>query len=306
MSDSSSDDEALPNWDALSGDLGCAALAALKEHFASKDTGDGEGHTPPLTVPPVAWAAGPVEVTSNLDYKQQTYWEQRFAVEDEYEWLASFKQAEPHLSAVLPDKTARLLVVGCGNSSFSEELFDAGWVNVTSIDFSAVVIDRMRAKNMEARPCMKWEVMDMRSLEGFGDGSFDCVVDKAAMDALMCDEGSPWDPSEGTKRDAHLMCLACARVLVPGGRLVMISFAQPHFRRRYLEGFAAPAEVAAADGVVEAYGWRVTAAKGFGEPGCLETFLYACTVCDAVDPKGVGAAAEGSSEGSCAPSGGSD
>jgi ubiquinone/menaquinone biosynthesis C-methylase UbiE len=49
------------------------------------------------------------------------------------------------------------------------------------------------------------------------------------MDALMCDEGSVWDPAPQTRRDAAAMCAAVARVLKPNGCFVQISFAQPNF-----------------------------------------------------------------------------
>ena len=104
-------------------------------------------------------------------------------------------------------------------------------------------------------------------------------------------------------------CKACSRVLKNGGVFAQISFAQPHFRRRYLEAFPcsddgtavaeAPAVsevedalrgeaslpssgtdatlplVPAAGSFVPAYGWRV-AHFAFGDEGCLETFMYAC------------------------------
>lgn len=41
---------------------------------------------------------------------------------------------------------------------------------------------------------MSWRVMDMTALD-FPDGSFDVVIDKAAMDALLTDEGSVWEPN---------------------------------------------------------------------------------------------------------------
>ena len=37
--------------------------------------------------------------------------------------------------------------------------------------------------------------MDMTSMTGFEDATFDVVLDKAAMDALVTDEGDPWNPS---------------------------------------------------------------------------------------------------------------
>lgn len=40
-----------------------------------------------------------------------------------------------------------MLVVGCGNSSLSGDMFDDGFSNITSMDFSELVIDEMRQKN---------------------------------------------------------------------------------------------------------------------------------------------------------------
>merc|ERR1712000_299555 len=90
-------------------------------------------------------------------------------------------------------KNDRILIVGCGNSTFSADLYDAGYKNITNIDFSDVVIDRMKESNQE-RETMNWIKMDMCELD-FPEGSFDVVIDKAAMDALMVDEGSVWDPA---------------------------------------------------------------------------------------------------------------
>eukprot|EP00640_Fibrocapsa_japonica_P009572 CAMPEP_0113948818 /NCGR_PEP_ID=MMETSP1339-20121228/72183_1 /TAXON_ID=94617 /ORGANISM="Fibrocapsa japonica" /LENGTH=81 /DNA_ID=CAMNT_0000955999 /DNA_START=79 /DNA_END=320 /DNA_ORIENTATION=+ /assembly_acc=CAM_ASM_000762 len=72
-------------------------------------------------------------------------------------------------------------------------MYDDGFINITSIDYSPVVIEKMKQKSQD-RPGMKWEVMDMMDLT-FDEGSFDCVLDKAAMDALMCEEGDPWNPN---------------------------------------------------------------------------------------------------------------
>lgn len=260
MEDSGADDGDLPNWSLLESELDGATLAALRSHLECR---------PPAVVDnrQFEFKGGPCAVESNHDFKSQKYWEKRFAVEDEYEWLADFRSVHEILSDILPEKSSnpRILVVGCGNSNFSADLHDAGWKNITSIDFSPAVIARMRERH-EERTCMKWVTMDMLTLEGFGDQSFDIVVDKAAMDALVCDEGSAWDPNTATQADAASMCAAVSRVLVQGAAFIQISFAQPHFRTKYLTGF----------GVNEnPYGWEVSH-KAFGDPGCLQNYIYVC------------------------------
>jgi hypothetical protein len=44
---------------------------------------------------------------------------------------------------------------------------------------------------------MKWVTMNMLAMDGFRDASFDVVLDKATMDALMVDEVDVWDPNLG-------------------------------------------------------------------------------------------------------------
>lgn len=84
---------------------------------------------------------------------------------------------------------------------------------------------------------MKWIEADMtKLLDTFAPGEFDVVIDKAAMDALMCDEGDVWSPSEAVIEQAAAMCSGITTALVPAGLFIQISFAQPHFRKRFLLG----------------------------------------------------------------------
>jgi 2-polyprenyl-3-methyl-5-hydroxy-6-metoxy-1,4-benzoquinol methylase len=43
--------------------------------------------------------------------------------------------------------TDKILVLGCGNANFSEDLYDAGYKNQWNIDISSVVIKQMRQRN---------------------------------------------------------------------------------------------------------------------------------------------------------------
>ncbi len=45
-------------------------------------------------------------------------------------------------------------------SNLSTKLYQAGFQNITNIDFSPIVIEEMKKKNTKY-PKMKWEVMDM-------------------------------------------------------------------------------------------------------------------------------------------------
>ena len=43
----------------------------------------------------------------------------------------------------MTDPESRILVLGCGNAEFSEDLYDAGFKNQLNIDISSVVINQM-------------------------------------------------------------------------------------------------------------------------------------------------------------------
>lgn len=144
--------------------------------------------------------------------------------------LAASPALAPELAAAL---APAVLVVGCGNSDFSADLVSRGEIpaaSVTSIDFSQQVIDKMQQKHPELR----WLTMDMCAMTAFAAESFDMVIDKAAMDALVTDEGDPWNPNEETLRATSDMMQHVARVLRPGGQFLQITFQQPHFRKRHL------------------------------------------------------------------------
>ena len=46
-----------------------------------------------------------------------------------------------------------------------------------------------------AMPSLKWQVMDMLHLE-FDSESFDVVLDKGSLDALMVNQGDVWNPKQ--------------------------------------------------------------------------------------------------------------
>jgi len=112
-------------------------------------------------------------------------------------------------------------------------MYDDGYKNITNIDFSPVVIESMRARN-HSRPEMQWLVMDIRDLT-FEDETFDVVIDKGAMDAMMTAKGDVWDPPQETIDNCTKEVDEILRVLRKGsGTFLYLTFGQPHFRRRYL------------------------------------------------------------------------
>ena len=69
-----------------------------------------------------------------------------------------------------------VLVIGCGNSALSADMYDAGYTAIVSVDYSEAVIAQMRTANAN-RAGMQWEVMNVTAMT-FPDGAFDVVIDK--------------------------------------------------------------------------------------------------------------------------------
>ncbi|KAI0924235.1 hypothetical protein AcW1_006406 [Taiwanofungus camphoratus] len=135
---------------------------------------------------------------------------------------------------LIPNKDARILMLGCGNSKLSEEMYDDGCKNIVNTDYSGILIEKMRQRHEHARPQMEWHEMDIRDLT-FDSETFDVAIDKGTMDAMMTAKGDVWDPPEEVVQNCDREIDEVLRVLrKPGGVFIYLTFGQPHFRRRYL------------------------------------------------------------------------
>ena len=189
----------------------------------------------------------PVHVAT---YTKKEYWDARFAVEVEKDWLCRYADVALVLEAALGGPAAararRILLVGSGNSSLPADMAAAGYEHVRATDISPVAVEAMRARVGDAGGRLSWAVEDMQALS-LPAAAVDAVLDKAALDALLAHGGDVWRAEDEAP---HLLALArtvvdeAHRVLAPGGVYICITFSQPHFRRQYLrQGAWAQAEV---------------------------------------------------------------
>ncbi len=91
-------------------------------------------------------------------YSELSYWNQRYQSLGKginYDYIASFEMLKELLEGYLTETSIKILIVGCGNSAFSEELYDLGYHNIINIDFSDVVINQLKEKNKTKRPDLK-------------------------------------------------------------------------------------------------------------------------------------------------------
>jgi SAM-dependent methyltransferase len=271
--------ESITNWAELSSALSADTLAVLREHLHHQSKMNVQEEERIQSSQSIDYKKYGVSAP-NAVFKLQSYWEDRFATEESYDWLVTWTQVKSQLMKFLK-KSDRILIVGCGNSSFSADIYDDGYENIVNIDFSQNVIDRMKELHKECRPNMSWEVMDMTSMT-FAQGDFDVIIDKAAMDALVVDEGDVWDPDSGVIEKVDRMCRSVNQVLPSDhGTFLQLSFAQPHFRTKYLMGYRAEGHICnpyqSHSGFSTRYNWELTHEVIDVEGGCLSTFLYVMT-----------------------------
>ncbi|XP_069121308.1 eEF1A lysine and N-terminal methyltransferase-like [Argopecten irradians] len=168
---------------------------------------------------------------NHSEFHSPQYWDQFFQKRGTkaFEWYGEY----PELCGILHKyiKPAdKLLMVGCGNSQLSENLYDVGYHNIVNIDISDTVIRQMTEKNRQSRPDMKFLKMDVKNTD-FADGEFAVVLDKGTLDALMVDD------STEVVADIDAMFTEIGRVLKQGGRYICISLLQDHIMNKVLKFF---------------------------------------------------------------------
>ncbi|GMI28519.1 hypothetical protein TeGR_g258 [Tetraparma gracilis] len=158
-------------------------------------------------------------------YGKTAYWDERYTKDPEpFDWYQRYSGIR-ELIAQYIKKEDNVLVAGCGNSRLSEDMYEDGYSSVANIDISRVVVDQMTDKYKE-KPALTWQQMNVCSLE-FPDESFDAVIGKATMDAVLCGEGSTANVAK--------MCAEVSRVLNGAGVFFIVSYGVPDNRLNYLE-----------------------------------------------------------------------
>ncbi|KAH7872935.1 S-adenosyl-L-methionine-dependent methyltransferase [Lentinula edodes] len=174
---------------------------------------------------------------SNDQYGTKQYWNQRYAREADdasFDWFKSYSEISDILRSLIPDKRSRILMLGCGNSKLSEDMYDDGYHNIVNTDYSSIIVEKMKQRHGDARPQMEWHEMDVRDLK-FDDSSFDVAIDKGTMDAMMTAKGDIWNPPQQVVEDCTKEVSEVIRTLRKEmGVFIYLTFGQPHFRKRYL------------------------------------------------------------------------
>jgi 2-polyprenyl-3-methyl-5-hydroxy-6-metoxy-1,4-benzoquinol methylase len=91
------------------------------------------------------------------DFDKVDHWDSFYgelAAEDvtQHDWFGVYSEFRPALLPHLPHMSAQILHVGCGTSTLTADLCADGWHNITSIDYSHVCVQLMRAKYADTLP----------------------------------------------------------------------------------------------------------------------------------------------------------
>ncbi|XP_055480658.1 eEF1A lysine and N-terminal methyltransferase [Psammomys obesus] len=169
---------------------------------------------------------------SSKEFASVDYWEKFFQQRGKkaFEWYGTYLKLCEVLHKYIKPRE-KVLVIGCGNSELSEQLYDVGYQDIVNIDISEVVIKQMNERNAGRRPHMSFLKMDMTQME-FPDAAFQVVLDKGTLDAILTDE------EEKTLQQVDRMLAEVGRVLQVGGRYLCISLAQAHILKKAVGHFS--------------------------------------------------------------------
>uniref|UniRef100_A0A0K8SVF3 Methyltransferase domain-containing protein n=2 Tax=Lygus hesperus TaxID=30085 RepID=A0A0K8SVF3_LYGHE len=169
--------------------------------------------------------------SKSFEFSTTDYWEAFFKLRGSksFEWYGEYPELSSHLHKYMKPKET-ILVVGCGNSKLSGDLYDVGYRNITNIDISKTAIKQMKSLHGETRPEMIFEEMDALNMT-FGSENFNVVFDKGTLDALFSDD------KPETRGRINKFINEIDRVLRVGGRYIVVSLLQQHILKFLLDTF---------------------------------------------------------------------
>jgi SAM-dependent methyltransferase len=165
----------------------------------------------PEQPPPPAAAAAPASIpTPTLEhgYGDAPYWEARYAAEPTpFDWYVEYERLAPLLHRYVR-RDAAVLHVGAGLSRLQEGMATAGgYADVLNVDISEVAVAAMAARHAALAPALSYAVADVRAMPELADASFDAVVDKGTLDALVCGTSAARDAARALQECCR--CVLC-------------------------------------------------------------------------------------------------
>lgn len=157
------------------------------------------------------------------------FWDQRYMEDPEpFEWYLGWD----FLGSIVRDEVKphhSIAYMGCGTSHLIEDLLRAGFEHVTGIDISRVLIAQLTDRYpQEEYPQLSFLQGNASYLDDndVPDNTFDCIIDKATLDAMYCQDDADHHAEEYVKNlqrmlkeDAVFICLSVGK---PDERLKLL------------------------------------------------------------------------------------
>ncbi|KAH8240559.1 hypothetical protein KR026_000152 [Drosophila bipectinata] len=156
------------------------------------------------------------------EFAQTDYWNEFFKKRGEkaFEWYGEYLELCDQIHKYIKPAD-KILMLGCGNSKLSMDMYDSGFRDITNIDISPVAVKKMVELNAKSRPDMKFLQMDATAMT-FTNESFSVALDKGTLDALFADD------AKETRLVVENYFKEILRTMRNGGRYVCISLLQEH------------------------------------------------------------------------------
>ncbi|XP_023292079.2 eEF1A lysine and N-terminal methyltransferase homolog [Lucilia cuprina] len=168
---------------------------------------------------------------SHEEFAQTDYWNAFFKKRGEkaFEWYGEYLELCEQIHKYVKSND-KILMLGCGNSKLSMDMYDSGYKNIVNIDISAVAIKKMQEINSRTRSDMKFLQMDATQMS-FENEQFSVAFDKGTLDALFVDD------TPEVRDTVEKYFKEVSRVLRTGGRYICISLLQEHILKYVIEYF---------------------------------------------------------------------
>ena len=158
-------------------------------------------------------------------YRKKDYWETHYKTHTEYfDFYQDWKGIKDIVTQYFKQNTGYILYSGCGLSKLPEEMYNHGFRQIISIDFSKRCIQTMRKKFTGMPNTFQFLEMDSLDMD-FGDGTFQYVLDKGLFDSIA----SGYDSTDNVLQ----YMTEVLRVLKPGGFFIFVSYRHPQHRTKF-------------------------------------------------------------------------
>lgn len=222
----------------------------------------------------------------------KSFWNDRYSrgTGNSFEWFGGYGVSGDFLTSTIRSVIKNqssvnacpvyILDVGCGTSALVPDLirnFDEseGFLTAVAIDFSNVATSQMLKKHRDLCKAGRLHLCDVDLLQPlpFIESSFDVVVDKGTLDAVLHGFTQSESSTSKTERDAMLQRVLTGidRVVKPGGALFMVTDEPPEVRVDVLKRFLC---VNNPSNRLHKSAWSVSC-RGVNE-GEYEYFVYEC------------------------------